>query len=53
MLGLAEVEERDDGCLFVLWGVASNDCPNPPFIFGVEFEGNGGIVCRSVSMLFI
>ena len=53
VLALAEVEERHDGCFFVLRGVAFEDFGDELLVDGVEFEGYGGVVFGAVAVLEI
>lgn len=51
VLALPEVEEGHDGGLFVLRRVTLQDFLDEGEVLGGEFEGDGGIVVRFISML--
>ena len=51
VLSLAEVEERHDGGLLVLAGVAGQDFLDKLLILGVELEWNAGVVLGRVAVL--
>lgn len=52
VLALAEVEQRHHRRLFVLWWVAFEDLIDESQVGFVEFEGDGGVVIRGVSVLY-
>lgn len=51
VLALAEVEERHDGGLLVLWRVSLEDFGNDGLILGGKFEGDRRVVIGGVSVL--
>lgn len=51
VLALAEIEKGHDGGLFVLRRVTLQDFLDEGEVLGGEFEGDGGIVCRLISVL--
>lgn len=51
VLALAEVEERHDGGLLVLWRVALEDLGDDGLILFGELEGDRGVVVGRVAML--
>jgi hypothetical protein len=52
VLTLAEVQQRHDGCLLVLRGVAGDDFLDELFVLFGELEGNGRVVLGGVAVLF-
>jgi hypothetical protein len=51
VLSLAKVEQRHDGSLLVLGGIALEDLGDDGLIFFVELEGNIGVVVGTVTVL--
>jgi hypothetical protein len=51
VLALAEIEERHDGGLLVLWRVALEDFGDDGLILLAKFERDGGVVVGRVAML--
>lgn len=51
MLALAEVQQRHDCGLLVLWWVPLEDLGDDGFILGGKFEGDAGVVVGRVSVL--
>lgn len=51
VLPLSEVEERHDGGLLVLAGVAGQHFLDERLILGVELEGNARVVLGSIAVL--
>lgn len=51
MLTLSEIEKRHDSSLLVLWRVSFQDLIDEGEVLGGEFEGDGRVVRRFISML--
>lgn len=51
MLALAQVQQRHDCGLLVLWWVPLEDLGDDGFILGGKFEGDAGVVVGCVSVL--
>lgn len=51
VLPLAEIEEGHHGGFFVLRGVAFQDFGDEFLVYGIELEGDGGVVLRGIAVL--